>query len=114
MIEFIAVIVLLGILAIVALPEFLKPEEAARQSATSAVAAGLTAASANNYAIRKANSAKGSAIANCTDIGSLPTDLLPAGYTITSLAISANASVTCTVTNPDGTTTATFVGLGVS
>lgn len=114
MIEFVAVIVLLAILAVVALPEFLEPEDKARQSATNSVAAGLTAASASNYAIRKANSSKGTAISNCSQVGSLPIDLLPAGYTITPLAIAPDASISCTVTNPDGSTTATFVGMGVS
>ena len=108
------VIVILSILAVMAIPRLMDPQSKARQSATDAVAAALTAASANNYAVRKANSSKGSAVSNCTGVGSLPTNLLPSGYTITSLAVAADAAASCTVTNPDGSTTATFVWLGIS
>lgn len=114
LIELVIVIVILSVLAVVALPRLMNPDTKARQSATAAVAAALTAAAANNYAVRKANSTKGSAVANCTDVGNLPTNLLPTGYTITSLAIAADATASCTVTNPDGSTTATFVGLGIA
>ncbi|MBI4357075.1 MAG: prepilin-type N-terminal cleavage/methylation domain-containing protein [Gammaproteobacteria bacterium] len=114
LIELIIVIVLLSIIAVFALPRLMDPVPKARQSATDAVAGALTAASANNYAIRKANATKGQAVTNCTDVGNLPTNLLPTGYTITALAIANNAAATCTVTNPDGTTTATFVGLGIT
>lgn len=114
LIELIAVVLILGILGAVALPRFLSATSDARTSATQAVAGALTAASANNYGIRKANSTKGSSVANCTTVGTLQTGVLPSGYVITSLAITADAAVTCTVTNPDGVTTATFTGLGIS
>lgn len=114
LIELIISIVILSILAAFAIPRFLSASADARASATKAVAAALGAASANNYGVRKANSSKGSAVTNCTDVGNLSAGLLPTDYTITSLAISADAAVTCTVTNPDGSTTASFTGLGIS
>lgn len=113
LLEMIVVILLLGIVAAVAIPRFLDIAPDARQSATEGVAGALTAASANNYGVRKANGSKGSAVDNCTDVGSLQVGLLPSGYVITPLAIADDASVSCTVTNPDGVTTSSFIGLGV-
>lgn len=114
LIEFIAVLVIMGVLVAIALPEFIEPETKAHQSAADAVAAGLTAASANNYAIRKSSTSNGSAVTNCTDVGSLPIDLLPPDYSITPTAISADAAITCTVTHTPSSTSANFVGLGIN
>ncbi len=114
LIEVIAVVLLLGILAAVAVPRFLDANPEATQAATDSVAAALSAAAANNYGIRKANATKGSAVTNCTNIGTLSVGLLPAGYSITSLALSNNQVASCTVTHSDGTTTANFRGIGIS
>jgi len=113
LIELVIVLVLLGIFAKVAIPRFINQTTTAEQNSTNALAAALSAASADNFAKRSANSANGTAIANCTTVSSLLPSSLPTGYTITSAAIAAGASVNCTLTGK-GATTATFVGLGIS
>lgn len=113
LIELVIVIVILGILAVIAIPKYIDLTSDARTAATNGVASGLAAASAVNYASRKANSSKGIAIANCTDVASALAGGLPSGYTITSTAITADATVTCTLTGP-GSTTATFAATGIA
>ncbi|MCX7121088.1 MAG: type II secretion system protein [Gammaproteobacteria bacterium] len=113
MIELIVVLVLIAILATIAVPRFLNLNSSSKQNATDAIAASLTTVSASNYAQRSANSATGSAITNCTDVGPLLSGGLPAGYSITSLAAAAGASVNCTLNGP-GSTTATFVAIGIA
>lgn len=116
LIELVMVIVILGVLAAVAIPKFVDLKSDAVAAANQGVAGALSSASAINYASRSANSAKGNAVANCTDVatalqGGLPTS--PA-YSITSAAVAANASVTCTLTNPGPpTTTASFTAIGI-
>jgi MSHA pilin protein MshA len=112
LIELVMVIVIIGILAAVAIPKFVDLSGEARTAAAKGVAGALASASAINYATRKANSAKGSAVADCADVGALLLTGL-SGYTITGGAIVADASATCTITHTD-LTTATFVALGVS
>ena len=111
--ELIVTIVLIGILATIAVPRFINLSTTSRQNATNSIAASLTAASASNFAKRTANSSTGSVVLNCTDIGPLISGGLPAGYTITSLAVSAGSSVNCTLNGP-GSTTATFVAIGIT
>jgi prepilin-type N-terminal cleavage/methylation domain-containing protein len=114
LIELVMVIVLIGILAAVAIPKFVDLGSDARAAALSGVAGGLTSASAVNYASRKANSAKGAAVANCTDVGALLQGGLPTGYTITAAAIAADADATCTLTQTTGGATTTFSATGIS
>jgi prepilin-type N-terminal cleavage/methylation domain-containing protein len=116
LIELVIVIVIVAILAAIAVPRFIDMGGDSRAADTNSVAAALNAASAANYALGKAGSSKKVTVSNCTNVGStLPVNAsLPAGYSITSTAISVGAAVTCTVTNPDGSTTATFIGLGVA
>ena len=111
--ELVVVILLLGILARVAIPRFITQTVTAQQNSTNSLAAALSAASADNFAKRSANSSSGTAIANCTTVSSLLPSSLPSGYTITSLAIANGATATCTLTG-QGATTQTFVGLGIS
>ena len=73
----------------------------------------LSAANAENYAVRTEKSTNGGAVANCTDVGSLLQGGLPSGYTITSAAAAAGVTVTCTVTGLNSTT-ATFTATGIS
>ena len=113
LVELIIVLVLIGILAAIAVPRFINLNTSSRQNATNAVAASLTTASSTNFAKRTANSAQGSTVNNCTNIGPLLSGGLPAGYSITSLAITAGTSVNCTVNGP-GSTTAIFVGMGIT
>ncbi len=113
LIELVLIIVILGILAIVAIPKFVDISAEASSSALKGVAGGMSSAMATNYAVRKANSAKGSAVANCTDVGSTMAGGVPTGYTVGSLAIAADATVTCVVTQTSTTNTANFVGIGI-
>ncbi len=112
LIELVMVIVILGVLAAVAMPKFIDLGSDARAAAAAGVAGGLSSASAVNYAARKANATKGSAVANCTDVGPLLQGGLPTGYVITSAAIVADASATCTLTPPTGSAV-TFQATGI-
>ena len=113
LIELIVVMLLVGLLAVIAIPRFIYQTDTAQQNSTTSLAAALSAASADNFAKRSANSASGSAIANCTTVSSLLPSSLPTGYTITSAAIANGATVNCTLNGP-GSKTGTFVGLGIS
>ena len=120
MIELVIVIVILGILAAVAIPKYIDLKQDAAQGAVNGVAGSLGSAMAVNYAARSANSAKGSAVANCTDGTGLLQGGLPTSggvYAITAGAVAAGASAVCTLTfTPTGGTavTATFVALGIA
>ena len=120
LIELVMVIVILGVLAAVALPKFVNVDDDAKQAAVNGVAGALSSGSAINYASRKANSSKGVAVANCTDVektmqtytGTAGTGL-PSGYTITAAPISAESTVTnCAVTGNGKT--ANFTATGIS
>jgi MSHA pilin protein MshA len=87
LIELVMVIVILGVLAAVALPKFVSLDADAKQAAVNGVAGALSSASAINYASRKANSAKGNLVGNCTDVASSLQGGLPTGYVITAAAI---------------------------
>ncbi len=113
LIELVIVIAIIGILAAVAIPKFISLSSNAQTAATTAVAGALSAANANNYAARSLNSSFGSAVANCTDIGTLLQGTLPTGYTITPTDVAVGATVSCTLTGP-GSTTANFIATGIS
>lgn len=113
LIELVMVIVIIGVLAAVAIPKFVDLGSEARTAAAAGVAGALGSASAVNYAARKANATKGNAVANCTDVATALQGGLPSGYTITSAAIAADASATCTLTGPSSVT-ATFSAIGIS
>jgi len=113
LIELVMVIVILGVLAAVALPKFVNVDDDAKQAATNGVAGALSSASAINYASRKANSTKGNAVANCTDVATALQGGLPTGFTITSAAIAAETTLTsCVVTGP-ASKTANFTATGI-
>ena len=113
LIELVMVIVILGILAVSAIPTFVDVSDDARQAAVEGVAGALGSASAINYAVRSINTANGVAVANCTDVASALEGGLDAAYTITTGAITAGTTATCTVTHSGGET-ATFIGHGIS
>ncbi len=113
LVELVVTLVVVIIIAAIAVPRFIDLTSTGNQNATNAVAASLTAVSANNFAVRTANSTAGSAVANCSDVGPLLQGGLPSGYSITSLAVGAGASVTCTLHGP-GSKTATFVAMGIA
>ena len=113
------VIVIIGILAVVALPKFTDLSSDAQQAGLTSVATNLQTAASSNYAARKANSANGVTIANCSDVASaLQGGALPTNgsmiYSITSAAIAADATVTCTVQdNATSPHTRTFLAQGI-
>lgn len=113
LIELVIVIAILGILSAVAIPKLFNITGDAQTAATNGVAGALGAASAQNYAVRILRSTIGQGVANCTDIGTLLQGGLPSGYTITSTALTAGNSATCTVNGPSGSS-ATFSGTGVN
>ena len=122
LIELIAVIVILGILAATALPRFVDMSDAAAQAAVDGVAGNIGSAAALNYANAVALNAgvtTGTAkitVADCTDTALLIQGGLPTGYVITGGAIAGlGTAVACTLTLTKGTTTYTqnFQGIGV-
>jgi MSHA pilin protein MshA len=113
LIELVVVIAVLGILAAVAVPKLFNITSDAQTAATLGVAGALSAANAENYAVRVEKSTNGQAVANCTAVGSLLEGGLPSGYTITAAAVAVNVSVTCTLIGPSSTST-TFNATGIS
>lgn len=113
LIELAIVIAIVSILAVVALPKFISLSSNANTAATNAVAGALSSGNSNNYAARSLNSSLGVAVSNCTDVASTLQGGIPSGYTITSAAVSAGSTATCTLTGP-GSTTATFTATGIS
>ena len=113
LIELVVVIVILAILAVIAIPRYIDLTTEARNATINGVAGGLSSSNAINYAARKANSAKGVSVANCTDVANTLQSGIPSGYTITSGAVSVDSSITCTVNGP-GSTTSTFIATGIS
>ena len=94
------VIVILGILAVTALPKFIDLSGEASQAAVDGVAGAISSASTVNYAARKANSTKGVAVDNCDDAGSLIQGGLAAlgsDYSVDAAAIAADGTVGCIV-----------------
>ena len=119
LIELIIVIVILGILAAVAVPQYINLKQDAALAAVRGVAGGLSSAMSVNYAGRTVNPANGVPVANCTDGASVLQGGLPTTggtYTITAAAVAAGSAVNCTLTfTPTGGTavTATFTALGI-
>ena len=112
LIELIMVIVILGILAATAIPKFTDLSDDAAQAAVDGIAGALGAGSAINLAVCAASTSNANctaAIANCTALTGTLEGGLPAAYTVTSTAITAGGTATCTVTG-DNTKTATFIG----
>ncbi len=121
MIELIIVIVILGILAAVAVPQYINLRQDAAQAAVNGVAGALGSAMAINFAARTANPASGVAVGNCSagatmlQGGALPTQ--GGAYAITAAVIAPLATAACTLTfTPTGGTavTSTFTGMGIA
>lgn len=119
LIELIAVIVILGVLAATAVPRFVDLSTSAEAAALSGVAGGLSSASALNHA---ANIAEESGITtatavinqdNCTDVPNLLQPAgLPAGYTITAATLNNGVGSTCVLTQTSTSNTANFAAYG--
>jgi len=114
LIELVIVLIVLGILLAIVVPKYFNASTDASVAATTTVAAALNAASANNALLSKVGDSTAVTVTNCTHVANaLPgSNPLPAGYTITSLAIASGAKVTCTVTANSTGATATFIGRG--
>ena len=124
LIELVMVIVILGVLAVTAIPKFIDLKTDAQAAAAEGVAGALTSASAINYAARSANSAKGAAVAKCSDVATLlqGAALPSTNYTFAGtdgdLAVTAGGTSTCVLTYKSGSGTATattnFTAFGIS
>ncbi len=129
LIELVVVIVILGILAATALPKFVSIQSDAQLAAIQGVAGAISSASAVNYGVYLANTAKGVAISNTS--GAISTALnailaggMPAGYSVTgatSVACgtgqSGGSSMALTISNStfatgSGSATATLICTG--
>lgn len=123
LIELVAVIVILGILAATAIPRFVNLQDEASQAAVNGVAGSIESASALNHAVAVAvaagltdvNADPFYTVDNCNDGGKLlQNGTLPSGYSIGDLAVaSAGTTETCTLTGPNSKT-ATFVIIGAA
>lgn len=91
LIELIAVIVILGILAATALPRFINLSEAAREATAQGIAGSIESASALNYAAAVAenagltvNATPSQTVTGCTQaqLDSIVQGGIPAGYTV--------------------------------
>eukprot|EP01026_Neomeris_dumetosa_P036045 TRINITY_DN28999_c0_g1_i2.p2 TRINITY_DN28999_c0_g1~~TRINITY_DN28999_c0_g1_i2.p2 ORF type:complete len:174 (+),score=11.80 TRINITY_DN28999_c0_g1_i2:398-919(+) len=119
LIELIAVLVILGILAATAVPKFIDLSDEAQIAATDNIAGSIESASALNHAVDIANEAGLSSdtfetIDNCDDAGSLLAGGLPAGYTVAAAAVGDKATVTCTLTHTASTDTQAFSIIGAA
>jgi len=104
LIELIAVIVILGILAATALPKFVDLSTAAEEAATQGVAGALASAAALNHANTIANNAgltPGTpapiTVNSCDDVVALLEGGLPEDYNVNTTAVGLNAVVDCEV-----------------
>jgi MSHA pilin protein MshA len=113
LIELVVVISIIGILAVVAIPKLFNITTDAQVATTLGVAGALSAANAENYAVRVEKNTNGAAVTNCTSVSNLLQGGLPSGYTIVALAVGLNATVTCTLDGPSSST-ATFSATGIN
>jgi MSHA pilin protein MshA len=120
LIELVMVIVILGVLAVTALPKFIDLKGDAQAAALQGVVGALSSANAINYAGRSAKgTTAGAAVTTCLTASQLlQGGQLPSGYSFTpstagTVAVAAGASVDCVVTQDASTTTATFTAIGI-
>lgn len=104
LIELIAVIVILGILAATAIPKFVNLSEAAREATTQGVAGALGSAAALNHASTIAKEASLTVadpapvtIDTCDDVAGLLDGGLPADYFVATTAVADGTTVSCEV-----------------
>mgnify|MGYP000748935936 CR=1 FL=1 len=122
LIELIAVLVILGILAATAVPRFIDLSDEAQTAATDSIAASVESASALNHAVDIANEAGLSTdtfqtINDCDDSGSLLSGGLPNGSTVDEDtpavdSIADKATQVCVLTHTASTDTANYTIIG--
>ena len=101
LIELIMVIVVLGALAVTALPKYVDLEASAQQGAVEGIAGAMSAGAAINFSACKAGMLAPDCLAtwaNCTDTPTTVEGGIPAGYNITGGAFVAGTPHTCTIT----------------
>ena len=114
LIELIMVIVVLGALAVTALPKYVDLQTEADASALQGVIGAFGAGSAINYSACVAGNAACIAMADCGDTAGAVLGGLPGGYTLDATElISATQGTTqnCTITQTSTANTATFVAI---
>ncbi|QEI12794.1 type II secretion system protein [Cellvibrio japonicus] len=119
LIELIAVIVILGILAATALPRFIDMSDAAEQATVDGIAGNMGSAMALNYAAAVATNAGVTGgtthmpVTDCDDVGGVLVGGIPTGYTVGSVALTnLGDTAVCTVTQTASSRTANFQGFG--
>ncbi|WP_370981440.1 prepilin-type N-terminal cleavage/methylation domain-containing protein [Agaribacterium sp. ZY112] len=121
LIEMIAVMVVVGILAATALPQFVDLSDSAEDASINGVAGALSSAASLNYAAYLASDAglagapAHAPVDSCADVADAMTSFPAADYTITPDTAIANAGDTeeCTLQlAADATVTATFTAIG--
>lgn len=100
LIELIMVIVILGVLAATAIPQFVDLSTQAEAAATDGVLGAVQSTIAINYAAQQMTPPQGTAIAACADVETAMQGGLPTDYSI----VSAGSS--CTLNGPGGQTRA--------
>ncbi|MDX1609963.1 MAG: type II secretion system protein [Halofilum sp. (in: g-proteobacteria)] len=118
LIELITVIVILGALAVIALPRYIDLQTEAETAATEGVAGSLAAGAATNLAgVLAGNTAAATVVTTCGDVpGTLNAGTLPTGYAIgnpaQSLGTSNGDTADCGLdnTNISPTVSVTFRG----
>lgn len=120
LIELIAVIVILGILAATAVPRFVNLQDEAALASLRGQAASLESASSLNHAIDIAAEAGLTspadvvvAVDDCSDAPALMNGPLPASITVAPAPVGDKLPVTCTLTGANGQT-ATFTIIGAT
>lgn len=121
LVELIAVIVILGILAATALPRFINMSDAAEQAAVDGIAGNMGSAMALNYAAAVAAAAGVSGgtshvpVATCADVSGILIGGTPNGYTVAAAsaepAATLGSTATCRVTQTASGKTADFQGI---
>lgn len=117
LIELITVIVILGALAVIALPQYIDLQDEAETAATEGVAGSLAAASATNMAAALAGDTSSTTITDCSQVsGLLASGSLPSDYTVGASGLTANTGGSCTLTNnnPSTAVTTTFTAYGAN
>lgn len=110
LIELIMVIVILGILATVAAPRFFDLSSEAETAALKGVAAGMSSASATNYAVRVASDyARGVPVYDCVDVDNLIEGGTPVDYSVNSSSVSDGYTAECAITQDTTGDVATFI-----